>query len=114
MKHVQLKKPTAQMSKSAFNDVLRVCKVFGIDFIDLFKVEGYNWNEADARTVIAYLLSTRYGLKDAHIGKILNRHRTSIIEANKRFMRYHEVDKPFREKCDLLKIEIQEKETVTN
>ncbi len=89
------------------SDAIKVCDVFGIDFIDLFKEEGYNWNESDARAVISWLLTTKYKLNDAHVGLLLNRHRTTIIEANKRFLRYFEVDKPFREKCDLLKIVVK-------
>jgi len=84
------------------NDALKVCNVFGIDFKDLFQKPMGIIPKPDVRSVIVWMLLKKYGVKHMMIAKMLGIDRTSVYFFRNRFKQYLEVDKEFRDKCELL------------
>lgn len=88
-----------------YNDALKVCNVFGIEFIELFREPWRAAPKPDIRTVITQMLSERHGLKDRPISDHLKINRSTVLYHKKRFERLFKVDKEFRSKCLMLNVE---------
>lgn len=78
-----------------YNDALKVCNVFGIEFKELFREPWRAAPKPDIRTVITQMLSERHGLKDRPISDHLKINRPTVLYHKKRFERLSKLTKSF-------------------
>ena len=85
-----------------YNDAIRVCTVFGLEFKNLFEEPLRQGDKVDARTIIIWILLKGYELKETPIARRMGLDRSSIYFHRKRFLNLYQVDKVFRGKCAIL------------
>lgn len=69
---------------AAVNAIAWICRTLGVS-VDLVKSEIRDHHTAAVRFIISHHLHERYGLRHEDIGRLIDRHRTTIINACKQY-----------------------------